>query len=92
MLHHAQDHLEIIQAINKQKNISLIFYQIDPYNPNDRQGWELRHQQMHDDFNSALDLSSSDLSSIDDQDDSEREEYAALHFREHQNARLTLGI
>lgn len=92
MLQHDQDHLEILQAIGKQKNISLIRYILDPYNPEDRGGWELRHQQMHDDFNNALNLSASDLTSFDSQDDNDRQEWSALHFREHQNARITLGI
>lgn len=91
-LHHREDHNEIINAIQSKKGVSLVKYQISPYNKQDEGGWLLRHQALHNDFNSVLGLPGSDLQNIDDSDEKGREEMALSHFREHQQARQALGI
>jgi hypothetical protein len=88
---HWNDHLEIIQAIQKKTGQNLVRYIIDPMNPSDEEGWNLRHQQMHDDMNNILNIQGLDLSKIPNKEET-AEEWAAIHFREHQQARLSLGI
>lgn len=91
-LHHASDHTEIRQAIEKQKGFNLTSYQIDPYNEHDSGGWLIRHQELHNDFNNALGLQGSDLQNIDVSTEQGRKEIEFQHFREHQQARQALGI
>lgn len=89
-LHHSEDHKEIVQAILAQKSISLTMYQLEPYNEQDKNGWLIRHQQMHDDFNAVLGLPGNNLENINP--DKDRETLAIMHFKEHYNARALLGI
>lgn len=91
-LQHKADHDEIILAIAKKNGLNLKQYIIDPINPNDFDGWQLRHQQMHDDMNNATNTPSTDLSVTDFSDNEGRQRWALLHFREHQQNREALGI
>lgn len=89
---HAADHLEILQAIQKQKGVALTQYLLDPLNEHDLNQWLDRHQQAHDDFNTVLNLDGVDLQSVDLTNPSERESWTLLNFTEHRSARLALGI
>lgn len=89
---HAQDHLEIIQAIQAKKGLRLTQFQLDPLNTNDLNQWLNRHQQTHDDMNSALSLIGVDLETVDFENDKEREAWTLLNFMEHRNVRQALAI
>lgn len=89
---HAQDHLEIVQAIQRQRGVNLTQYLLDPLNEHDLNHWLNRHQQAHDDFNSVLNISGVDLQSVDFTDESEKESWTLLNFMEHRSARIALAI
>lgn len=89
-LHHSEEHREIVQAIKAQKSLNLVVYMLSPYNERDENGWLVRHQQAHNDFNNALGLTGTDLQNLDPEGN--QEEIAMMHFREHQAARQALGI
>lgn len=89
---HAQDHLEIIQAIQAKKSVALPFYQIDPLNEHDLNQWLNRHQQMHDDFNSVMLINGVDLQNVDFSDKKERSSWTLLNFQEHRDVRDALAI
>lgn len=89
---HYQDHVEIKQAIQKQKNFNVQIQEIDEINWDDVYGWLERHQLMHNDFNGILDLGGNDLTSVDFQNEGQRQTWMWLNFREHQNARAALQI
>lgn len=89
---HFQDHLEIMQAIQKQKNVRLTEYLIDPWMDADKEGILERHQQFHDDMNQQLNLNGNDLSSVDFQKQNEVQAWVSLNYFEHNAARTALGI
>ncbi len=89
---HASSHLITSQAVVSKVGGTIVQYMLDPYNPADVAGWDLRHQQAHNDINSALNLPGIDFSSIDRTTDRGRIEWAALHFREHLQWQQTLGV
>jgi hypothetical protein len=81
---HYQDHVQIVQAINKQKGLTLPIYPLYPSSPTD--SWQRLHQQFHMDMNKALKTSGNDLTGeIDNQ-------WYIQNFREHSAARQVLGI
>lgn len=82
---HYQDHLEIVQAINKQLSLRLDVYPIDPGFGS--QAWKQLHQAFHDDMNKALELPQG----RDFRGDMDREWYDA-NWREHSAARAKLRI
>lgn len=89
---HANDHLEIVQAIAKTTTTKPPVYVLDPANPDDVKGWALTHQQAHNDMNSALGLQGSDLTSIDFSKELELKAWLFINFMEHAAARQTIGI
>ena len=89
---HWQDHLEIQQAILKQKGVNLPIYIITPWSNNDAEGILGRHQQFHDDMDEELNLSNQDVSTIDFKDPISVQQWLFANFYEHQNARAALGI
>lgn len=91
-LQHKDDHDAIIAGVLQKFGVNLKNYIIDPINPKDFDGWLLRHQQMHDDMNNATNTPATDLSLTDFENDEERQRWALLHFREHQQNRQVLGI
>jgi len=89
---HAQDHLEIIQAIQKAGKGSLIQYQIDPIAYNNPSEFLRRHAQTHTDMNAALGLQSIDLSETDFSDPNVFSAWVYSNYQEHNNVHLALGI
>jgi hypothetical protein len=89
--HNADSHAAIISAILAVKGIQLTQYLLDPVDEDDMNNWLLRHQQSHTDFTSVLGIGSNDLSSVDWKNDSERDAWIGLHFREHYDAYAALG-
>jgi hypothetical protein len=89
---HFQDHLEILQAIQKLQNVKLTEYIIYPWDLSDKDGILERHQQYHNDLNGSLYLNGSDLSELDFNNQNEVKAWIQLNFYDHQNARAKLGI
>jgi hypothetical protein len=89
---HYQDHLEIIQGIEKEGGGNLELLEIDQLNIQDVQSWLERHQQMHNDMNAVLRLQGNDLTAVDLRDAGQRQAWMWLNFREHFNARSALAI
>jgi hypothetical protein len=67
-------------------------YQLDPLPPDDKDDWLSRVQQSHNDFNTALGLQGSDLSSVELSDVRQLEAWVWLLYLEISTARLALGI
>lgn len=89
---HAQDHIEIIQALKSKKNLSLTQYQLDPINFQDMSGWSFRHLQTHIDMDAALSLQSSDIGELDFENPQKIEEFILANWQEHASARDALKI
>jgi hypothetical protein len=89
---HRDSHQKIRQAIQAQKGIVLIDYQLDPVFGVDIQGWLQRNSQSHSDFDGVLGLQSTDLLDVDFNDESQFESWTYLHYQEHLNAEQALGI
>lgn len=89
---HAQDHIVIIQATEKQKNINLTQYQLDPINFQDIQGWQFRHLQTHIDMDAALGIQSADIEDFDIKDPESIAQFISSNWQEHNNAHQVLGI
>ena len=92
---HAQQHINIIQAIQKQKGIQLNQYQLYPINFSNEATtltfleW---HQQTHLDMNNALGLQSVDLQDTNLKDQKQLESFVYYNFLEHFDANQALGI
>lgn len=90
--HHRQSHAAIRDAIQKQKNISLIDYQLDPITQEDLQDWLQRNSQSHSDMLGALGLQSEDLLDVDFRDQQQAQAWIYLHYFDHYTAETTLEI
>lgn len=88
----AQDHINIIQAIQKQEGVSLFQYQLDPINFQSPFDFIRRHAQTHTDMNGVLGLQSVDLSEVDINDPNKLEAWIYSNYQEHNNAHEALGI
>lgn len=89
---HFQDHIEILQAIERQKNIKMVQYNIFPFN---KAGLDIileAHQQYHNDMNSVLEKNGTDLQELDIKDKKTVAVWANENFYEHYAARQALGI
>jgi len=83
---------QIRQAIQRQRNVNLQEYQLSPINFDRFQDYLYNNQQGHNDFNSELDLQSSDLSSVDIKDEKQLQNWIYLGYKELQNACQVLKI
>jgi hypothetical protein len=90
--HNKDSHLAIVGALQSQKSLTLNTYVIDPMSEVDMQNWLRRHQNYHNDMVDALGISGSDLSSVDWKDKNQRDAWIRLHFVEHYQAHILLGI
>ena len=86
------DHQDIQQAIQKKYSVNQTVYVIDPWVDFDANGILQRHQQYHNDMNSVLGLSGSDLSSINFKDQEAVKSWCFTHYLDHQSVRLVLPI
>ena len=91
-LNHSDDHDDIREAIQTQKNVNLADWVLYPFTVKDWDAYAIRHQSAHNDMNSTLGLSGSDLTDVDLTDPKAAEYWNFEHFREHQAARAALGI
>lgn len=90
--HHRQSHAAIRDAIQKQKGISLIDYQLDPITQEDLQNWLQRNSQSHGDMLGALGIQSEDLLDVDFKDPEQARAWIYLHYFDHYSAEHALGI
>lgn len=91
-LHHAAEHDEVRQAIQKQGKGNLVSYPLYPINWQDWNAWALRHQLSHNEENGVLGIAGTDLQSVNFQNKEEAEGWHFNHFREHLDQRTTLKI
>lgn len=89
---HMQEHLAIIQAIKRRRNIDLVQYQLDPIDFSNAKDFLERHQQSHLDFDGILGLQSNDLQDVDIADQNNRESFVYLNWLEHYNANRVLSV
>jgi hypothetical protein len=89
---HAQDHLLIRDAIQRQRNINLAVYPLDPMAPHDLARWLELHQTAHNDMNAVLGLASNDLTSVDFQQELQRRVWSDNNYQEHLSAHTELGV
>ena len=89
---HFQDHLDIVQALQKALNVKLTVYDIDPWVDYDKGGILERHQQYHNDFNQLLGIAGNDLSDVDFKNKGQVDAWVWLNYQEHQNAHQALHI
>lgn len=89
---HAQDHIEIIQAIVKDSGPQLIQYQLDPIPFQDKTDWEQRHLQSHLDMENVLGVQSTDLNDFNIKDPKKLQEWIYNNYQEHFDARSVLRI
>ncbi len=88
----AQDHIEILQALQKQQGVNLFQRVLDPVDKQAIDVWLELHQQTHNDTNAALRLNGNDLSDVDFSNPSKVREWINLHAQEHQAMRQVLKI
>src|SRR6516164_5192954 len=79
----AADHTEIQQAILAQKGANIFARVLDPVDLSALDIWIELHQQAHNDANSALGLSGSDLSDFDPAKPEKLKDWTFVHAEEH---------
>jgi hypothetical protein len=84
--------LKIRAAIQTKYNVNLTEYQIYPIDFNKFQDFLWNNSQYHNDFNSTLNLQSSDLTSVDIKNESQLQNWIYLNFHEIQNASNVLQV
>jgi hypothetical protein len=85
-------HVSIINTLSRTKSVHLTAYVLDPVAGDTLDSWLLLHQAAHNDFNTALNLPGNDLSYVDINDKDQLESWLQLHFEEHVQAHIKLGI
>jgi hypothetical protein len=89
---HMDHHRTTIEAIQRQKNINLPLYPLDPMNLQDMGTWGYQHQTMHNDANAALGVVGQDLVDVDWQNAEQRAVWIMLQAQEHFQWALKTGI
>ena len=88
--HHRQDHAEIGQAIQTQKNTTIVDRQLDPI-PADLADWSERHQQMHYDEDNATGVQPAQIGPLDPKSQALRD-WIEAHYQNHFDKRSVLKI
>jgi hypothetical protein len=89
---HRTSHDKIRQAIQQQKNMNLVDYQIDPINFEATDFFLQNNSQLHRDMTAALGSQGSDLDEVDLSDPDARREWIYYHYLEHQTVEEALGV
>ena len=89
--HHANDHIEIIQAIAKKTGSTLAQYVLYPIDLSDPDFLE-RHQQTHLDMDNALKVQSANLQDVDLSNEKQKIAWVDANYQEHFDARAALAI
>lgn len=84
--------LKIRAAIQTKYNVNLTEYQIYPIDFNKFQDFLWNNSQYHNDFNSTLNLQSSDLTSVNIKNESQLQNWIYLNFHEIENASNVLQV
>lgn len=92
MFIHHQDHLEIVNAVQKQLGLTLKDYIIDPMPLKDFRIYLARHQHYHDDMNGLFRIQGSDLQGLDLKSPEIVRQWMWTNFQEHVAVRTVLGI
>jgi hypothetical protein len=90
--HHRLSHDAIRQAIQAQKNINLVDYQVDPIAPQDITGFLQRDSQLHIEMTAAVGIASHDLQDVDFKDQNQLESWINVHWSEHRDTEDLLGL
>ena len=88
---HHQDHIEIVQAIQKL-GVPMTIYPLDPFTPSSPDTWLRMHQSAHNDFNQVLGIDGADLTDVDFQNADKMTDFFYRNYQEHLDARAELGI
>lgn len=88
----AADHLEIQQAVQKQKSINMVVRVLDPVDLRSIELWSEQHQQAHNDANNAIGLNGTDLTDFSLKNREKLREFIFSNAQEHQAMRQSLGI
>lgn len=88
---HHQDHIEIVQAIQKL-GVPMMIYPLDPFTPNAPEVWLRLHQSAHNDFNRVLGIDGADLMDVDFQKPDQLNDFFYRNYQEHFDARTVLQI
>lgn len=83
---HYQHHLAIADAIKAKHGISIDNTALWPLNPRNIEVWLEAHQFVHNQMNAVLKVQGNDLSSINWEDEKQREGFFFLNFQEHRSA------
>lgn len=87
-----QAHHQDIAAALAAKGVQMPMYILDPFDPNDMQGWLDNHQQLHFIQDAALGIEAYNLDSVEWSDVNQRSGWIFLNAQEHIQAADKLGI
>lgn len=93
-MNHRLSHQEIIQAVLRQKNISLFDYtsNLDPINFEAVQSFLESNSQLHIDMTQAVGIQSHDIEDVDLKNESQLISFIQVHALEHRDVENILGI
>ncbi len=89
---HKVQHDNINRAILSKKNKVLTSYILDPINQTVPDVFLQNNSQMHIDICSLLNIEGSDLTDVNWQDEKQINNWIYLHWLEHSNFNIALGI
>lgn len=92
MYAHQQEHKKILSALRARGITQTSEFVLYPFPEKDQLRWMLGNQQMHNEFNAALNLNGTDMQSVDLKDDNDFKVWLNDHWREHYAANQALGI
>lgn len=87
----ANAHSAVHAAVQAQGYGNPVVSEIYPVRWDNLGGWELRHQQMHDQINEALGVAGTDLTGVDFSDKAKADQWHKQHFDEHAAWQAILG-
>ena len=86
------EHHKIAQALFDDRGVRVDVFILDPLPINDPGVWLYQHQQAHNDQNSALGISGTDLTTVDLKDQGQFAAFIILHAIEHRTASSILRL
>lgn len=92
MYAHQQHHKLILNGLKTKGITQTTEYVLYPFPEKNQLGWMLHNQQMHNEFNAALNLNGTDMQSVDLKDEQDFKTFLWDHYNEHRSASLALGI
>ena len=88
---HYQHHLAIAEATKRNKNVTIPIPQIYPLSLGTIQNWLENHQTLHNEMNAVLRVQGNDLSTLNWNDERQREGFFWLNYMEHKSAEANAG-